>query len=96
METMSSTESISNVSGLKKSDLNEFFLAYDPEFNKEELHDRVLIFDVVKGEMQVNMNVALAPRLKGNLEPCVTEEAILSSDSFKDKPKLRDIVVASE
>ena len=93
---MSSTELISNVSGLKKSDLNEFFLAYDPEFNKEELHDRVLIFDVVKGEMQVNMNVALAPRLKGNLEPCVTEEAILSSDSFKDKPKLRDIVVASE
>ena len=96
METMSSTESISNVSGLKKSDLNEFFLAYDPEFNKEELHDRVLIFDVVKDEMQVNMNVALAPRLKGNLEPCVIDEEILPIVSFEDKSELGDIVMALE
>ena len=66
---MSSTEPCHHVCGLKKSDLNEFFLAYDPEYNKKDLHDRVLIFDVVK-----------EPTLKDNVEACsFTQDIILPS-----------------
>jgi hypothetical protein len=56
---MSSIEAGQHVCGLKKSDLNEFFLAYGREYGKEDLHDRVLIFDVVK-----------VPSLNDKLETC--------------------------
>ena len=56
---MSSTEPIHHVCGLKESDLNEFFLAYDPEFNKEDLHDRVLVFGIIKDQRQTNINPIL-------------------------------------
>ena len=56
---MSSTKISQHDSGLKISDLNEFFLAYDSEFNKEDLHDRVLIFDVVKDQIQMNTVVSI-------------------------------------
>ena len=71
---MSSTEPRHHVCGLKKSDLNEFFLAYDPEYNKKDLHDRVLIFDVVK-----------EPTLKDNLEAfSFARDVILSSSCVNE------------
>lgn len=95
--SVDSVDSVSNVSGLTKADLNEFFLAYDPEFNKEDLHDRVLIFDVVKDGRQVVVNAALAPRLKDNVETsCVTEEAISPSVPAKDISKLQGKATPSE
>ena len=97
LSSADSVDSVSNVSGLKKADLNEFFLAYDPEFNKEDLHDRVLVFDVVKNDRQVVVNAALAPRLKDNVETsCVTEEAISPSVPVKDISKLQGKAAASK
>ena len=95
--SMSFVDSVSNFSGLTKEDLNEFFLAYDPEFNKEDLHDRVLVFYVVKDDRQVVVNAALAPLLKDNAETsCVTEEAISPSVPAKDISKLQGKATASE
>ena len=82
-----SAESIPHVSGLKESDLNEFFLAYDPEFNKEDLHDRVLIFDVVKDERQENMNAAA--RLEGNVDIC----AVAEQNEYVEISKLENEIV---
>jgi hypothetical protein len=93
-----STESIHHVCGLKESDLNEFFLAYDPEFNKEDLHDRILIFDVVNEQRQTNNAVSTTtPIPEDKLETCsIAGEVILPSPCAERGLNLKEIEVISE
>ncbi|CAB4015436.1 kelch 20 [Paramuricea clavata] len=99
IEAMStSTESIHHVCGLKESDLNEFFLAHDPEFNNEDLHDRVLIFDVMNEQRQTNNAVSTTTPILGvRLETCsIAVEVILPSPCAEGGLNLKEIEVISE